>query len=306
MSQPAIETVEVTKTFNDITAVQHVTLTIPTGSIQAIVGANGAGKSTLLRLIIGLFAPTAGTVRILGDTLPQDPSQLHQRVHYVSSDVGMYETFRVCDIFRYASLLYHHWDADKAKRLCRALALPQDRAIRSLSLGVKMQVKLAIAFAACPEVLVLDEPANGLDPMVKHQLFQLIVEHGATSAATVVIATHQLADVERIADRVAFMYQGKLVANYALDDVKEKMKTIYAIMRPDGPAEFYADWPGVLYVKQTGSHAMFIVDGTSEDVKGLLARAGASQIEEHPVELSELFRCLMEKEGYQRDRVILA
>lgn len=301
----AVELMQLTKRFDERLAVDSVNLEIPTGSIFGVVGANGAGKSTLLRLTIGTMWPTAGEVRLFGETLARESAPIRQRVHFVGADGEMLRSFRVHEVAHYASLLYERWDEDRCKRLFDALELPRNRTVRNLSTGMKMQLRLAIALSAHPDLLVLDEPTNGLDPVVKRQFLQLIVQEAAGQGTTVILATHLLDDVERIADGVAVMYRGRMVASGVIDDLKGRVHRLQAAL-PNGLPPAIEDHPAVARVDRQGQVFTLTVEGDAQDIQDRLWAAGAPFVEPVELELTDLFRYLMEKEGYSRDSVLLS
>ncbi|MBX5436108.1 MAG: ABC transporter ATP-binding protein [Alicyclobacillaceae bacterium] len=301
----AVQTRALTKRFDGQTAVDHVDLDIPAGSVYGLVGANGAGKSTLLRLILGVMWPTSGEVRVWGEPLPRESARFRQRVHYVGSDGGLFPSFRVRELLHYASLVYEGWDVARCQALLKALELPIDARIRVLSTGMQMQLRLAVALSARPRLLLLDEPTNGLDPVVRRQFLQLIVQEAAGQGTTVVIATHLLEDVERIGDGVAVMYRGRVVASGVIDDLRGRVHRLQAALPSGLPREVEAH-PAVTRVERQGQVFTLTVEGDPAPVQALLHSAGASLVEPIPLDLSDLFRYLLEKEGYSREGVLLS
>ncbi|MCL6549221.1 MAG: ABC transporter ATP-binding protein [Alicyclobacillus sp.] len=301
----AVQTRALTKRFDGKTAVDHVDLDIPAGSIFGLVGANGAGKSTLLRLILGVMWPTSGEVRVLGQPLPRESAAFRQRVHYVGSDGGMFPSFQVRELLRYASLIYERWDQARCRRLVEALELPIDRRIRALSTGMQMQLRLAVALSARPDLLLLDEPTNGLDPVIRRQFLQLIVQESAGQGTTVVIATHLLEDVERIGDGMAVMFRGRVVAAGVIDELRGRVHRLQAALPHGLPADVEAH-PAVTRVERQGQVVTLTLEGDPAPVTARLRAAGAVFIEPVPLDLSDLFRYLLEKEGYSREGILLS
>lgn len=301
-----VETVNLTKQFDDRVAVDNVSLSVPAGSIYGVVGANGAGKSTLLRLLLGVMWPTAGEVRLFGEALPREAAPVRQRVHYVGGDAEPFRSFRVHELIRYSSMLYERWDQSRCTRLLEALQLPTGRAIRNLSTGMKMQLRLAMALSTHPDLLILDEPTNGLDPVVKRQFLQLLVQEAASEGTTIVLVTHLLDDVERIADGIAVMYQGRAIASGVIDDLKDHVHRLQAAL-PTGLPPAIEDHPAVARVDRQGQVFTITVEGSGAvEIQERLWAAGATFVEPIGLELSDLFRYLMEKEGYTRDAVLLS
>ncbi|MCL6452946.1 MAG: ABC transporter ATP-binding protein [Alicyclobacillus sp.] len=301
----AVETVQLTKVFEHRPAVDHVDLAVPEGSLFAVVGANGAGKSTLLRLLVGILTPTSGTVRLFGQTLPRDAADFRQDAHYVAADAGMLPSFRVHEVCAYAGRLYKGWDRERCARLLRAVELPLHAPVRTLSTGTQMQLRLAIALSARPRLLVLDEPTNGLDPIVKRQFLQFLVQEAAGEGTTVVLATHVLEDVERIADGLAALYQGRVLLSGSIDELRARCTRLQAVL-PNGLPAAVADHPAVAEVNRQGQVYLLTIEGDAAAVAEQLRAAGATVVEPMELALADLFRYWMEKEGYRRDAVLFS
>jgi ABC-2 type transport system ATP-binding protein len=300
-----METQCVTKVFDGRPVVNQVSLSVPEGSVFGIVGANGAGKSTLLKMMIGLFRPSFGEVFAFGKPLPRESADVRQRMHYVGADGEMYRSFRVEEMLTYARMLYDRWDEERCQTLMKALELPKKQRVRNLSLGMKMQLRLAIALATRPELLVMDEPTTGLDPIVKRQFLQLLVQEAAGTGTTVVMATHQLDDLERIADGIAVMYQGKVISTGMLQDMRSDIKQIHVVL-PSGLPEALANHPSIIRSEQRGPLLSLGVEGHVQEIVHQLESAGGTHVEIQDLDVEDLFRHLMGKVGYSRDGVLLS
>lgn len=300
----AIETIQLNKWFGEQHALANIDLQIPEASIYGIVGANGAGKSTLLRTIIGLYRPDGGQVLVSGEPVPFEAAEMRQFVHYVSPDGSLPTSFRVDEYIRFARLLYDHFDEKRAGRLLEALELPERKRIRDLSLGMTMQLRLLVALSVRPKLLLLDEPTTGLDPVVRRQLLQLILQEASSGESTVVMATHQLADVERMVDGIAIMYGGRVVRQGMLDELQSGIKRVQAVIEVS--AGDISNLPNVIRHDQTGRVHTFVTDGDPEGLAEHLRTSGASFVEVIDVDLDELFAHVMHKEGYARDGILLS
>lgn len=296
----AIAMHDVSKTFRSTHALSDVTWEVSSGSIYGLIGANGAGKSTLLQLALGVLWPDHGDIAILGQTLTRDSADLRQRVHYVASGRPMVQSFRVEEWLRYARLLYSRWDQALCDTLLSALEIDSEKSLGQLSQGIQTSLQLLIGIAARPDLLLLDEPTNGLDVVVKQQILQFIIDMAADLGTTVVIATHNIQDVERIADTVGVLYRGRFVLQEELDTMKSHWHRIQVV--------FPGHWPDnigkagqITQVERRGHVAQITVEGDPKPVMIKLQEAGASLIEPINMDLTEIFRSLLEKEGYSRD-----
>lgn len=287
------------KTFRGSPVLRDIEWSVPQASVCGLIGANGAGKTTLLRLALGLLWPDAGSVEVLGTPLGLENAAVRGRVQYVASDRPMAHAFRVGEWLRYASLAYRRWDAERARRLVDALELPSDRAVGDLSSGQRTGLQVAVAAAARPDLLLLDEPTNGLDIVVKTRVLQLVIDMAAAEGATVVIASHHMEDIERLADRLAVLYDGRLVLQGDLDTIKASMHRLQVVIPGEWPADLEQD-ARVVHIERQGKVALLTVEGPAEPVADRCRSAGAILVEPVDLDLSEVFRTVLGKEGYTR------
>ena len=298
MSQ-AIELSGVQKRFSSCMALHDVDWSIETGSIHGLVGANGAGKTTLLKLVLGVLRPDQGVVEVLGERLTPDSEHLRQRMHYVAAGRTLPPGFRVGEWLHYLSLLYTRWDARRAHRFLDAMEINLRSPIRTLSTGTEASLRLAAAAAARPDLMLLDESTNGMDVVVKRQVIQLLVDMAAAEGTTIVIATHTIEDVERLADGVSILYRGKLVLTESLDSLKGHMCRLQVVAGPNWSAAVLQH-PQVADVQWQGHVGMVTIDGPWEPWSDRIRQAGAILVEPIDMDLTEVFRAVLKKEGYTR------
>lgn len=298
-----IETRGLGKSFGRVHAVVDANLTVPSGSIYGLVGANGAGKSTLLRLVVGRFQPSSGEVYVLGENLSAiSPKLLYERLHYIAGDIGAYPDLRVAEMLNVARLMYRKWDKTREAQLLEAFSLPTKQRIRHLSKGKQMQLRFVIGLSARPEILVLDEATNGLDPVVKQQLLHLVLEAAGADEMTVLFATQQLEEIERMADHVAVMANGRIISAQTLDSLQERIHEVCCVLDRPVSAQLLQH-PNVLRIWRQGAYLSLVVDGDVDVWKHRLTSVNAEYIDVHSLDLYELFHIMMEEEGYRRDRV---
>ncbi len=290
----------VSKTFRSTKALADVTWEVSPGSIYGLIGANGAGKSTLLQLALGVLWPDHGDIAILGESLTRDSAALRQRVHYVASGRPMVQSFRVEEWLHYVRLLYTRWDPALCDTLLSALEINPERTLGQLSQGTQTSLQLLIGIAARPDLLLLDEPTNGLDVVVKQQILQFIIDMAADLGTTVVIATHNIQDVERITDTIGVLYRGHFVLQEELDTMKSHWHRIQVVFPGKWPDGIHKAGP-ITQVERRGHVAQITVEGDPAPVMMKLQEAGASLIEPVNMDLTEIFRSILEKEGYSRE-----
>jgi ABC-2 type transport system ATP-binding protein len=217
-----IETHELTRVFGKKRAVDAATLSIEPGTVFGLLGPNGAGKSTLLKLLAGHLRPTSGQATVLGLNVAGPCPELWRRMGYVSQGRYLPAWMTAAECLRFACGFHAEWDSSKVAQLTKRLELPLDVRIRDLSRGLYVRLQFALAMGYNPELLLLDEPTSGLDPVGRHELLGILIEEIGQRGCAVVLSSHLVEDVERMADTMAIMDEGRIVASGPVDAVKSK------------------------------------------------------------------------------------
>jgi len=218
---PVIEIANLTRRFDSRTALEAVTLSIPRGSVYGLVGANGAGKTTLIRHVLGLLRAQSGSVRVFGLDPVADPVGVLSRIGYLSEENDLPGWMRVEELIRYSRAFHPAWDDDYAEELRKSFALEPAAKVKTLSKGQKARVGILIALAYRPDLLVLDEPSSGLDPIVRRDILGAIIRTIAHEGRTVLFSSHLLEEVEQVADHVTMINKGKIVLSAPLAEIRE-------------------------------------------------------------------------------------
>jgi ABC-2 type transport system ATP-binding protein len=221
-NDPAIGVSGLTRRFDARIALDAVTLSLPRGAVYGLVGANGAGKTTLIRHILGLLRAEQGSVRVFGLDPVADPVGVLSRIGYLSEENDLPGWMRVHELLRYSRAFHAGWDDAYADELRRQFALDPAAKVKSLSRGQKARAGLLVALAYRPELLVLDEPSSGLDPIVRRDILGAILRTIADEGRTVLFSSHLLDEVEEVADHVTMIAAGKIVLSAPLADIGEK------------------------------------------------------------------------------------
>jgi ABC-2 type transport system ATP-binding protein len=225
MTQSYFEMRDVTKKFKDVDALDSVTLSVTEPSIVGLVGKNGSGKTTLLRHIVGLQLPTSGTCTTLGVSTSQlDAAQL-SRMGMSHQHDQLLPGMRVDQMLRYVSGFYDRWDTALEKHLVSLFEIDTKARIITTTPGNRQKLSLVIAVCHHPSLLLLDEPLSDLDPIVRRDVVETILDQFRNDAVAIVISSHLLQDIERIADRIVCLDEGHVIADSSLDDLKEKYGT---------------------------------------------------------------------------------
>ena len=219
--EPVIAVSDLTRRFGARAALSSVTLVIPRGGVYGLVGANGAGKTTLIRHLLGLLRAQEGSVRVFGRDPVADPVGVLSRIGYLSEENDLPGWMRVDELMRYTRAFHPGWDDAYAGELRTMFALDPAARIKTLSKGQKARAGLVVALAYRPELLVLDEPSSGLDPIVRRDILGAVLRTIADEGRTVLFSSHLLEEVEQVADHVTMIRQGKIVLSGPLEAVKE-------------------------------------------------------------------------------------
>ncbi len=292
--QPAFELRGVTRSFGQTRALERVDLAPAPGQIVGLIGRNGSGKTTLLRHVVGLQLPDEGTVRTLGTPSQELGSSELGRIGMVHQEIALLEWMRVGELLRYVAGFHPRWDAEREARLVAEFEVKLEARVGNLSPGDRQKVAVLIAVCPRPELLLLDEPVSALDPIVRERLLALLVEFLREDGSTIVISSHVLRDVERIVDWIVCLDAGRVIADVAMDELRERYaEWRLASQGGELPARF--EEPFVLRQQGDGRGARLDVrraDASGADPDAFGARHGAL-VEERPLDLERIFPLLL-------------
>jgi ABC-2 type transport system ATP-binding protein len=287
--KPAIETVGLTKRFGHTVAVNRLNVNIPRGATYGLLGPNGAGKSTTIRMLMGLLSPTAGDAFILGLDVRWDATLVKQRVGYVPEAHYIYRWMRVREAIGFCKSCYPTWNDEVCREMLERFALNPEQKVKHLSKGMLTKLALLLAVSHEPQLLLLDEPLSGLDPLAREEFLDGVLRTICDRGQTVLISSHMLDDVRRLADTVGILYDGQLLVEGSLDELLTKTKRISATLRdgcrPEQPPA------GTIWQQIQGRQWMITVrDVSPEKVQQVQAMAGVEHVEVLDLGLEELFK----------------
>ena len=273
--------------FGSTTALNNVSLYVPRGSVFGLVGENGAGKTTLIKHLLGLLAAQAGHVRVFGLDPVADPKGVLGRIGYLSEQPDLPGWMRVDELMRYTQAFYPKWDMVYAERLREQFGLDRAQRIKTLSKGQTTKAALLAAQAHRPDLLLLDEPSSGLDPLVRRDILEAVIRTVADEGRTVFFSSHLLEEIERVSDHIAMLHQGKLVMCGPLDEMKAQHRC--TTLRFDAAQPRPPVIPGVLSVTGSAKEWAVLCNNARAQLPVIAAKLGARIVEEHAPSLNEIF-----------------
>ena len=287
VASDAVEITGLSRRYGSKLALNQVSLRVKRGRVFGLVGANGAGKTTLIKHLLGRLKPESGTVRVFGFDPVADPVAVLSRTGYLSENRDLPAWMRVDELLRYTEAFYPKWDMAYAEELRRQFGLDPRAKIKTLSRGENAKAGLLIALAYRPELLLLDEPSSGLDPVVRRDILEAIIRTVADEGRTVFFSSHLLEEVERVADDMAMMFNGQVVLAGPVDEVKEKHHRL--VLRFDAPQSSAPKLPGVLSLTGGGQEWTAICNGKRDEAVAAAARVGGKVVAEDSPSLDEIF-----------------
>ena len=280
-----IEVSNVTKRFDGFTALDDLSITVPTGAVYGLVGPNGAGKSTLIRHLAGIYRQDRGQVHIDGEAVFDNPA-VKQKIAYIPDEIFYYTQATIRDMMRFYRDVYPSFDTACFDRLGEAFDLDQKRAMRKLSKGQQKQAAFWLALAQRPEIVILDEPVDGLDPVMRRQVWSLLLADVAERGTTVLVSSHNLRELEDVCDHVGIMNRGKMLIERSLSELQDNIVKIQLAFAEDTelPNELT-----ILHQSRTGRLQQLILRGKADEISARLALLNPLFLDVLPLSLEEIF-----------------
>lgn len=282
-----VQITDLCRRFEAKTVLDNVNLSIPSGGVFGLIGANGAGKTTLLKHILGTHYAQSGTVRVFGLDPVADPVQVLGRLGYMSENRDIPNWMRVCDLISYTASFYTKWDKRYAEQLRSMFDLDAKSRVRNLSRGQRARTCLLLAIAHRPDLLVLDEPSSGLDPVVRRDILGAIIRTIADEGRTVLFSSHLLDEVERVADRVAILHRGSIQLCEDLETIKNSRRRV--TLRFEDQQAIAPTIPNAHLINGSGREWTYVAEGTMDQLQHIANTLGATIVEESYMSLDELF-----------------
>lgn len=269
-------------------ALDGASFAVPTGGVTALLGRNGAGKTTAIRVLLGLLPPTRGTVTVLGHDALAVPPAMRARIGYVGEGHPLPRWMKVKDVVAYQAAAFPTFDRALCTRWLERFAVPPKRRVMHLSRGMRAQVALAVALAPRPDFVVMDDPALGLDTVARREFLEVMIDLIQEEGRTLLLTSHVLTDVERVADRVVLLDRGAVRVDAPLDDVRRLVRR-YELVHAGVPPETLEPIAGLVRARRRQGRWTVTVRGEEADVRAALGASGAEVAGVEPLSLEDVF-----------------
>jgi ABC-2 type transport system ATP-binding protein len=287
MSEIVLQTQAVEKRFGEKRVLNGVDWRVPRGSVNGLLGRNAAGKTTLLKLALGLLRADHGEIELLGEDPWKLSATTKARLGYVPQEYRPYPWMTAREVLDYTAAFYPQWDALLVDELLHDWELDSDTPTKELSVGQRQRLGLLAALGNIPELLILDEPAASLDPAARRAFLELVLQVVSEGERTVIFSTHILSDLERVADRVAILRDGRIVYDDDLDTLKDQVKRMRIMAASELPRDLGI--PGLLHAKVRGREALISVICEDGSLAKDLERRFAAEVQVQELNLEDIF-----------------
>ena len=304
MSEAMIEARNVVKAFDGFRALDGLTMTVPRGSIYGLVGPNGAGKSTLLRHVTGIYRQDSGSVLLEGNPIYENPAA-KARIANIPDELYYFLSASTRDMMRFFKGFYPRFDGARYEALKDVFTtINEKQPIRRLSKGMQKQAAFWLALCCRPDVLVLDEPVDGLDPVMRRQVWGLLMGDVAEHGTTVLVSSHNLRELEDVCDHVGILSRGRVLIERSLSDLQENLVKMQVVFQEKEMPRMPEDLQ-ILHVSRVGRIHTLIVRGGATEVTNRLAAFGPILLEALPLTLEEIFIYELGGEDYAVRDIVL-
>lgn len=298
-----IKVKNVNKYFDDFKVLDNLSLNVPKGAIYGLVGPNGAGKTTIINHINGVLKPLRGEITINGEPVYENV-KIKQTIINIADDWFYYSTYTVKQMANFYKTIYPQFNSERYEAIKEIFKIDEKRQIRKLSKGMKKQVAFWLSLSAMPEVLILDEPLDGLDPVMRKQVLNLVIADVTDREMTVLVSSHNLRELEDICDWVGIIHEGRMIMEKPLDDLKGAVHK-YQLMLDENIAEKLSENKNVLHISKTGSVYSIIMRGEAESTYGKLKELSPHLCERISLTLEEVFIYELGGLGYDFKNIIV-
>lgn len=293
----------IVKSFDGFYALNDFNMTVEKGSVYGLIGPNGAGKTTIINHLMGILHQDSGTIKIGGEDVWENTS-LKQKVLCINDDWYYFPSFSVREMAKFYESIYTNFNRSRYDKLGEILKIDEKRQIRRLSKGMKKQVAFRLVLSCMPEVLILDEPLDGLDPVMRKQIMNIIIADVADRQMTVLVSSHNLRELEDLCDYVGIIHNGRMVIEKPLDDLKGDIQKLQLVFEGDFPEDLHRD-TDILHLSKIGSVYTIIVKGNGDEVRKTVQKYKPVVFDKVSLTLEEVFIYELGGLGYEIGNIIV-
>ena len=281
---------DLVKSYGNLNVVDGVSFTVPKGSVFGLIGPNGAGKSTTLRMMMRLTGISSGKATVLGADVETDFQSVKNRIGYVPEVHNVYRWMSIKRIISFVSSFYPTWNQQRCEEMLKLLELQPSKKVKQLSKGMLAKLALLLAVSHEPELLILDEPLSGLDPLVREEFLEGVMQVICKGSSSVIFSSHTIGDVQRIADNVGILYGGKLLAQTGVDDLVQSVKRFKVVVPDGGTLEWLPE--DAVFTQHRGREYCVTVKAYSAELQSQFEyrNPGASLTSVDDLNLEEIFK----------------
>jgi ABC-2 type transport system ATP-binding protein len=298
-----IEVKNLSKFYGDLVALDGLNINIEQGSVYGLLGPNGSGKTTLIKHLVGIYKNETGTILINGQPVFDNPT-VKSDIIYISDDLFYFSQYSIKEMADFYASMYPNWSWERFNALKQAFPIDIKRRVTKLSKGMQKQVSFWLGISAKPKVMILDEPVDGLDPVMRKKVWNLVLQDVAEYSTTVLVSSHNLRELEDVCDHVGILYKGKMMVERELDNMKSdihKLQLAYS----DGTPENIFNENEILHYSKSGSVIQYIVKGDKNSIIAKVSATNPVIMDILPLTLEEIFIYELGGEGYEIENIII-
>ncbi|MCM3121800.1 MULTISPECIES: ABC transporter ATP-binding protein [Bacillaceae] len=298
-----IQMIEINKAFEKQEAVKNVNMTINKGSIYGLIGSNGAGKTTIIKLLAGIYKQDSGKVMLEGNSIYENQA-LKQKIFYISDQPYFFPQYTVRQMANFYKSIFPSWNEERFVKLAEVFDFSIKKKLHTFSKGIQRQAAFWLALSTMPEVLILDEPMDGLDPVARKKVKNLLIQDVADREMTILISSHNLREIEDICDHIGILHQGSLLLEKDLDDLKSDIHKVQVAYKGEAP-EYLGQRLTMLHCEKRGSVMVCIIRGKEEEIVKVFSQTQPVIFDLLPLTLEEIFIYEMGDIGYAIKNIIV-
>lgn len=298
-----IEATDLTKSFDTFKALDGLSIHVQESSVYGLVGPNGAGKTTLIKHLTGVYRQDSGTVLINGEPVYENEN-IKSKMIYIPDDLYFFSQYSIKETARLYASIYPQWNWQRYEVLKKVFPLDEKKRLSRLSKGMQRQAAFWLGISTMPEIMILDEPVDGLDPVMRKKVWNLMLQDVADRGITVLVSSHNLRELEDVVDHVGILHNGKMVFERELDAFKSDIQKIQVAYAGEIPGTIF-NFKGLLHREQVGSVISMIVRGKRENVVSLVEETRPAILDVLPLTLEEIFIYELGEMGYEIQNILI-